>query len=218
LPEPGRGPICAACWSRIPAFTPPLCERCGDPLPSWRTISLATALCPRCRRRSSPVTRCRAIGPYDGALRSIVHALKYQGCRSLAAGLGERMCRGGADALEGCDVAVPVPLHRRRQRARGFNQAAELARHLGLPVLMALRRRRATPTQTGLPAARRHANVRDAFAMRRGCDVRGLRIVIVDDVSTTGATVEACARVLRAAGAADVSVLTAARVVSRPRE
>jgi len=124
----------------------------------------------------------------------------------------------GADLVGGADVAVPVPLHRSRQRSRGFNQAADLARHLGLPVRAALRRVRATPSQTDLPAARRHANVRDAFAMRRGQDVRGLRIVLVDDVCTTGATLEACARVLRDGGATQVSALTAARVASRPSE
>jgi ComF family protein len=122
----------------------------------------------------------------------------------------------GSDLLDDVSAAVPVPLHRRRLRARGFNQAAEIAKHLGLPVLAALRRVRATRSQTDLPAARRHANVRDAFALGRGAEVAGLRLVLVDDVSTTGATLEACARVLAAAGAADVRALTAARVVTRP--
>jgi predicted amidophosphoribosyltransferase len=99
---------------------------------------------------------------------------------------------------------------------RGFNQAADLACHLGLPVVHALRRRRATPSQTDLPAARRHANVRRAFALKRTADVRGLRIVLVDDVSTTGATLEACARVLIDSGAREVRAVTAARVVSKP--
>ena len=122
------------------------------------------------------------------------------------------------DVLAEASIVVPVPLHRRRRRARGFNQALELARYLELPVVEALRRTRATQSQTDLPAAKRHANVRGAFALRRGSDLRGLRIVLVDDVSTTGATLDACARVLREAGALDVSALTAARVASRPRE
>jgi ComF family protein len=175
---------------------------------------MAAMLCPRCRRRASTVARSRAIGPYDGPLRSIVHALKYRGCRSVAKALAGRMRRCGDEALDGVDIAVPVPLHSGRQAARGFNQAADLARHLGLPVVDALRRRRATASQTDLPAARRHANVRGAFAIRRGSDVRGLRVVVVDDVSTTGATAEACARVLLEAGAREVTALTAARVVS----
>jgi ComF family protein len=186
-------------------------------LPSWRIISVEAGICARCRRRASAVSCCRAIGPYEGTLRSIVHALKYRGCRSIAAGLGARMRDAGAELLHPASIAVPVPLHRRRRLARGFNQASDLARGLGLPVLHALRRTRATQSQTDLPAASRHANVRGAFALRRRADVRGLRVVLVDDVSTTGATIEACARALREAGAQDVSALTAARVVSIPR-
>ena len=151
-----------------------------------------------------------------------MHAFKYGRCRSLGRGLGGRLRESAADLLANADIVVPVPLHRRRRRGRGFNQARELARHLGLPVVDALRRTRATPSQTDLPAAARHGNVRDAFALAprlpwRTLNVEGLRIVLVDDVSTTGATIEACARVLRAARAADVSAVTAARVVSRPR-
>jgi ComF family protein len=216
LVSPTAGPVCDDCWSSIPPLLPPLCLRCGDPLPSWRAISIAAETCPRCRRQASSLDRCRAIGDYDGSLRAIVHALKYQECRSLAKRLATLMRGCGEVALDGADVAVPVPLHPRRLRARGFNQAADLADHLGLPVLEALRRRRATPSQTDLPAARRHANVRDAFEMRRGRQVAGLRIVLVDDVCTTGATLEACARVLRQAGAREITALTAARVVSRP--
>jgi ComF family protein len=146
-----------------------------------------------------------------------VHALKYDGRRSLARPLGLRLARAGSDILAGADLVVPVPLHRSRRRARGFNQAAEIARHLGLPVTDALRRVRATPSQTDLPAARRHANMRNAFAMRWRADVGGRRVVLVDDVSTTGATLDACARALMDAGALEVRALTAARVVSRPR-
>lgn len=120
--------------------------------------------------------------------------------------------------LASADAVVPVPLHWRRQWRRGFNQADELARHLGLPIAHVLRRTRATASQADLPAARRHANVRDAFSMRRWARVSGLRLVLVDDVCTTGATLDACARVLRHAGAADVRAVTAARVVSKPRQ
>jgi ComF family protein len=144
--------------------------------------------------------------------------MKYEGCRSLADGLSARMRVAAGDLLDRADLVVPVPLHHIRQRSRGFNQAADLARRLDRPFRAALTRVRATPSQTDLPAARRHANVRDAFALRRGCDVRGLHVVVVDDVSTTGATLEACARVLMDAGTARVSALTAARVVTRPHE
>jgi len=218
LLEPTRGPVCCVCWNGIQALTPPLCDRCGDPLPSWRAISIVEARCPRCRRRTSSITCSRAIGAYAGALRDVIHALKYGRRRSIARELGRRMQRACEEVLNGASVAVPVPLHRSRQRTRGFNQAAELARHVGLPRLRALTRVRATPSQTDLPAARRHANVRNAFALRRGYDVRGLCVVLVDDVSTTGATLEACASVLLAAGAREVRAVTAARVASRPHE
>jgi ComF family protein len=135
--------------------------------------------------------------------------------------LGTRLRESAADLLGAADVVVPVPLHRSRRRLRGYNQARELAARLDVPVVDALRRVRATPSQTDLPAEARQDNVRNAFALRRWLaapTLAGLRIVIVDDVSTTGATIEACARVLRAAGAADVSAATAARVVSRPSE
>src|SRR6185503_3570216 len=83
LDQPTRGPVCPACWASILPLTPPLCDQCGDPLPTWRAISVPLARCPRCRRTSRFVDRTRAIGAYDGALRGIVHALKYQGRRSL---------------------------------------------------------------------------------------------------------------------------------------
>lgn len=125
------------------------------------------------------------------------------------------MIASAGDLVSGVDLAVPVPLHRRRRRARGFNQAEELARHLGLEWKNVLRRTRATSSQTDLPAARRHANVRNAFSVKRGHLVDGLTVLLVDDVSTTGATLNACAVALRGAGARDVRALTAARVVSR---
>jgi ComF family protein len=218
LLHPTRGPVCDSCWSSIQPLTPPLCDRCGDPLPTWRLVSLPLACCPRCRRAAPALDRARAVGAYDGALRAIVHALKYEGRRSLARPLGRLMRERGADLLDGAAWAVPVPLHPSRRRHRGFNQATDLARHIGVPLLPALRRVRATPTQTGLPAGRRHRNVRDAFAVTRaGAAAAGAVIVLVDDVSTTGATLEACARTLKQAGVAEVRALTAARVVTSPR-
>jgi len=218
LDAPTRGPVCPRCWSSILPLTPPLCDACGDPLPAWRVISVPLARCPRCRRSARHIDRARAVGEYDGALRSIVHALKYDGRRSVARPLALLMRERAADLLVEAELVVAVPLHRSRLAARGFNQAADLARHLGLPVVRALRRSRATATQTGLPAAQRHRNVRDAFiATRHASAVLGRSVLLVDDVSTTGATLEACARTLKQAGARRVLAVTAARVVARPR-
>lgn len=218
LEHPTRGPVCEACWRSIRPLTPPLCDRCGDPLPTWRSISVPLARCPRCRRTRREVDRARAIGAYDGALRAVIHALKYEGRRSLARPLAALMRLRGEEVLAGADFLVPVPLHASRRRERGFNQAADLAHHLGLPVSRALIRVRPTDAQTGLPAAQRHRNVRQAFAVApRSRTVAGGIVVLIDDVSTTGATLDACARVLKDAGACEVRALTAARVVTSPR-
>jgi len=124
----------------------------------------------------------------------------------------------GATLFDGAACVVPVPLHASRRRHRGFNQSADLARHLGLPVVHALRRVRATATQAELPAAQRHRNVRGAFAVTRaGRSLAGATVLLVDDVSTTGATLHACAAELKAAGVADVRALTAARVATTRR-
>jgi ComF family protein len=130
------------------------------------------------------------------------------------------MRQRGAEIIEGVECVVPVPLHWRREYQRGFNQAREIARHLRLPVVDALVRHRATRAQVELAADRRRANVEGAFGIRRGwlrrLNVKGRRIALVDDVSTTGSTLEACARVLKERGASEVYALTAARVATPP--
>ena len=174
--------------------------------------------CAACKRTVRNVDRARAIGEYDGVLRELIHALKYDGRRSIARPMADLMRWRGAELLKAADCVVPVPLHWRREYERGFNQARELARHLGLPVMEPLARRRHTRAQVELPSNLRRANVADAFAVRRrwgGSGFQGATIVLVDDVSTTGATLEACAAPLKGAGAAAVFALTAARVVSR---
>jgi ComF family protein len=221
----------------LAALLAPPCASCGRVLDR----PLAGAICIDCWAAlphqpgliSSPsphIAQSAAIGEYEGTLRNIIHALKYDGRRSASRGLSKTLACCGASLLAGADAAVPVPLHRRRERARGFNQAHELALGLGLPVWPSLRRLRDTPSQVDLPADRRHQNVRDAFALatpRRqwgwsvprahAPHVSGAVLVLVDDVMTTGATLEACARTLMAAGAREVRALTAARVGSAPR-
>jgi ComF family protein len=164
------------------------------------------------------VDRSRAAGDYEGALRKIIHAFKYERRRSLAAPLGAIMSHAGAELLRDADILVPVPLHAVRRLQRGFNQASDLARRLDVRVVHALRRTRATSPQTGLTAAARRRNVRDAFDLSplissrtRSCLIENRIVVLVDDVRTTGATLDACARILKEAGAKEVRALTAAR-------
>jgi ComF family protein len=216
LERPLDSPVCADCWRSVRALSPPWCARCGDQLPAWRAPG---PLCARCRRTAPRITIARSGGVHDGSLRAIVHAFKYTPCRALAAPLAALMTAAGPDVLAGADAVVPVPLHPLRAWQRGFNQADDLARELGLPVWRALRRVRHGPPQSALPAARRHANVRAAFALGRCAALAGARqptgrhrsVVLIDDVMTTGATLDACARVLRAAGVRQVAALTLAR-------
>jgi ComF family protein len=216
LEDPLHSAVCDRCWAGIRVLHPPFCGVCGDPLRTWRTVA-ADDRCELCQVRRPHITAGRAIGDYDGSLRAIVHALKYDGRRSVARALSAMLRRQGAPILSGADLAVPVPLHWSRRWRRGFNQAHELAAGLGLPVRGVLRRRRHTRSQTGLSAERRHANVHDAFVLaRQPGALSGLCIVLVDDVSTTGATLEACARVLKEGGAREVRTLTAARVATVP--
>jgi ComF family protein len=217
LDAPSLGAVCGTCWQSVSPLSPPICESCADVLLSWRRLSAGETRCARCRRLKTAISRTAALGSYEGPLRAIVHVLKYGGRRSLAAQLGRMMRAHSGDVLRGADVAVPVPLHPVRWLFRGFNQAVDLARALGLPVVHALRRTRNTGSQADLPAAKRHANVRGAFRLARRTQVRGLCIVLVDDVSTTGATLEACARTLVAAGAREVRALIVARAVSLVR-
>jgi ComF family protein len=233
IPRPLDGAVCDACWASVHPLTAPFCDTCGDPLPSWRVWSLTAGRCPRCRRAPRALDRARAAGAYEGALREILHALKYDGRRSVVVRLQALLRDAGRDLLSASDAVVAVPLHPRREWTRGFNQAALLAEGLGPPVLPLLTRVVHTTPQVDLPAARRHRNVRDAFAIgRRGAlgpllTLPGRRdrsprslpgcVVLVDDVTTTGATLEACALVLKAAGVREVRALTAARVVTSRR-
>ena len=200
-------PQCAACASPLESpFDGCVCPRC------WLTIEPA----PHVGWPAGPLTTAVAGGDYAGSLRQIVHAFKYDGRRSLAQPLGALMRTGGQTLLDGADCAIPVPLHPWRRIRRGFNQAADLAATLGLPVRPILWRSRATTPQADLTAAQRQRNVHNAFTLlpfasgRRRGELRGQIVVLVDDVRTTGATLHACAEVLAAAGVREVRALTAA--------
>jgi competence protein ComFC len=213
IDQPTRGPLCLTCWTSLPRHRGQVCA-CGFPLGG-----AASAPCGRCRRGLAPFARGASLGPYEGTLRLLVHELKFRGRRRVADRLAEALLADVSvrTALAGADVVVPVPLHPRRRRERGFNQsgllAAAVARPLRLKVAEdALARRQDTPPQTGLTAAERRANVERAFVVRRRPAVAGRIVVLVDDVLTTGATARACARALMAAGAAEVRLVTAARV------
>lgn len=155
---------------------------------------------------------------YEGSLRSLIHLLKYSGMKPLARPLAEYLMRA-IPADEHFDALIPVPLHWRRQWSRGFNQAELLARYVakqrGIPVWNVLRRRRATDTQAGLANAGRRRNVAGAFKVRANARLAGKRILLIDDVMTTGATASACAAALKRGGAGFVSLLTLARVDRR---
>jgi ComF family protein len=213
LARPTAGPLCVSCWSALPRHPTPAC-RCGRPLFGPRP------LCGRCRRGREPVVAGTSLGPYEGPLRAAIHDLKYRGRRRVAAQLASLLLEDPAARalIVETDVLVPVPLHPRRLRERGFNQASLIAREVGRRtgrrlVEGALVRRRETKPQAGLSAAARRHNVDDAFVVRRRSLVAGHAVTLIDDVLTTGATARACARALRAAGAREVRMLALARVV-----
>ena len=174
--------------------------------------------CALCRSGLRGFDAAYSFGAYDGALREMVHLLKYRKMRALAQPLGAFLLQALAHE-ESCDVIVPVPLHWRRHWDRGFNQsellAKAMAREAGLRVTNALRRVQPTATQAGLSNSARRRNVTQAFRCHRPGAVRGKRILLVDDVMTTGSTATACAQALKRAGAKRVALLTVARVDRR---
>jgi len=224
LERPLSGPVCEFCWHAIPRLTPPCCPRCGD---VCTPAAHADTLCARCQRDRPIFEMARSAGAYDGSLRAIIHAFKYGKCRALGPPLASLLRQSGADVLQDADAVVPVPLHWRRLLVRGFNQADDLARGLGKPIWRLLRRRRSGPPQATLAGPRRADNVSQAFSERQrfavGLLPRELRtvrffegptVVLIDDVLTTGATANACARELIHAGVRRVRVLTVARAVA----
>lgn len=216
LDAPLDGAVCPECWSAVRPLRPPLCCICGATLPSWRAPSQDLERCTPCRRRGGALSAGASAGEYDGALRALIHAFKYEHRRSLAGPLAGMMRQAGGSILSGASCVVPVPLHPWRWLRRGFNQATDLATLLGPPVVHAVWRYRATRQQSGLTAGARRRNVRNAFVAspvlprRTRALLVGQVVVLVDDVRTTGATLEACARVLLDSGVSEVRALTLA--------
>jgi ComF family protein len=210
------GAFCAPCAESLEPLLPPYCTRCGEPFggegPSHP--------CLRCLRKPPAFDLARAPFVYGGALREAIHRYKYGGAWDLGRHLAPLVAPGAPDLdPRGFDLVVPVPLHPRRLAERGFDQAVPLARAVAresdLPLRpRALRRLRATAPQAGLVGEARRANVRGAFAVARPSEVAGRRVLLLDDVVTTGATARACARALREAGARAVGVLSLARTGS----
>jgi ComF family protein len=215
------GGLCPACWAKVSFIAPPYCERLGIPFaydPGPGVLSMEAIADP------PAYGRARAAVRFDDVARDLVHRLKYGDRLDLAAIMGRWMARAGRDLTEEADALVPVPLHWRRLWGRRFNQAAMLAQAVAatrdLPVLHgALRRVRATPQQVGLTRAERAVNVQGAFDVTADgkAAIHGKRLVLVDDVLTSGATIDTCARALLRAGARNVDVLVFARVVAAAR-
>jgi ComF family protein len=206
--------LCGKCQAAAPRVRKPRCEICSQPFHGEIEGKFA---CPSCQERKLHF-EC-AVAPYEsqGVVRELIHRFKYQGHFHLRHQLGRWLCEGFQDErlLGPADLILPVPLHPTRQREREFNQAAELAKIAAktsqIPYCEGLRRLRYTTTQTRFDRQHRMENLRNAFGLRKNTDVRNKHLILIDDVLTTGSTLEECARVLRRAGAASVRGLTIAR-------
>ena len=219
--------VCEACWDALETWRGPGCAVCGVPFAASFDATAARPLCPQCEEGEFTFDSARSLGLYRGVLRGLILQLKFQRRERLGERLGARL----AEAWDSLEVAgaeerpilVPVPLHGRRERERGFNQAALLAAGLGRALARArggagietraLLRTKATPPQTGLSLEERRDNVRGAFSVAEPERVRGRVVVLIDDVMTTGSTLSACAEALKAAGAGRVLGLTLARAI-----
>ena len=216
-PVSAPGLLDSADWRAIQFLDRPWCEVCGIPFSYEQP---APSICTACLTRQPAYSRARASFVYDDHSRDLVLGLKHAGQTESVRSFGRWMARAGADCLSDADRLIPVPLHPSRLRARRFNQSLLLAKAIsketGISVdAHSLRRIKSTPSQAGLSEKGRQRNVAGVFNVpdHRAGHVAGLRLVLIDDVFTTGATLEACTRALKRAGADDVSVITLARVV-----
>jgi ComF family protein len=212
-----HGALCPRCWSAMRFIERPFCERLGTPFEHDLGQGL---LSPQSMADPPVFARARAVARFeDGPARTLAHRLKYSDRAELARPIARWMARAGADVLADADLLAPVPLHAMRLWRRRFNQAAalakEISRQTGKPCdLSALLRVKATRSQIGLTRAQRAENVQGAFRAAANAPVRGLNVVLIDDVLTSGATANAASRALLRAGAKRVDVLVFARVVT----
>lgn len=210
-------PFCPSCLAGIRFIRSPLCPRCGTP---FEAAEGEDHLCGDCLTTERPYTVARSVARYQGALLTAIHRFKYRGKIGIGTVLGRIMADFAAEIwdMKAFERIVPVPLHRKRLRERGFNQSVILARTLskrfGMPLdFTSLKRQSPTPPQVGLGREARAVNVQGAFTVSHPERIAGRKILLVDDVYTTGSTLEECARVLSRAGAKTVGVLTLARAV-----
>lgn len=208
------GGLCAACFSRFTFAAAPQCEACGLP---FETPVIDASLCAACIRQRPAFDRARSVFIYDAESRGLILKLKHGDRTDIAVHLARWMQRSGATLIAECDLIVPVPMPRWRLLMRTYNQAALLANALHrltgkAAAVDALVRIKATPSQGGLDRSARQRNVARAFAVKAPVKIAGKRVLLIDDVLTTGATAEACAKTLRTAGATAVDLLVLARV------
>lgn len=211
------GALCASCFEDVTFITEPFCTLCGIPFVDIYVEAAETAVCGACARQAPIFDRARAVFVYDDKSRNLLTRLKHADRTDFTPALARWMVRAGASLLEDADLIIPVPLHRWRLFFRTYNQSALLARWVSrlshVPsVYNALRRSKMTPSQGGLSATARRRNVARAFVVTDEEIVSDKKIILIDDVLTTGATLDSCARVLREAGASRVDALVVGRV------
>ena len=209
-----RGGVCLRCFSQIPKNSPPFCPSCGRQYAG----SKSAPRCGMCEGKHFPFDRLWFVAPYEGALREMLHALKYGGRRPLANSLAQLLLTFAKKEFHpfAFEDVLPVPLERRKERERGFNQSALLAKALAEALTIPfssgnLIRVRATVPQASLPREKRFENVRGAFRVRNPSLYAGKSLLLVDDIVTTGATLSACGEALRTAGAKEISIVALAR-------